>query len=114
MTELKIIVFCTIHDGQRDAFKKIAADCLESVKTKDRRTERYEWFFNEDESVCAVLERYPDSDALLEHIANLGDIFGDLLTTCDMRVDMYGKPSEALLKATEGIPVTVYDFFQGA
>jgi quinol monooxygenase YgiN len=114
MSELRMTVHCTIHDGKLDEFQQVAAACLKSVEDKDTRTLDYRWFFNEDKSVCAILERYPDSDSLLEHLANLGETFGKLLGICELSVEMYGEPSAALLEATSGVPVKVYRFFQGA
>jgi hypothetical protein len=38
-------------------------------------------YFNDDQSECIVLERYRDSEAAIEHAANLGDLFGAVLAT---------------------------------
>lgn len=114
MSELRMTVHCKVHEGKLEAFQQVAAACLKSVQDNDKRTLDYDWLFNDDRSVCVVLERYPDSDALLEHIANLGETFGELLGTCDLTIEMYGEPSARLLEATSGLPVKVYRFFQGA
>jgi quinol monooxygenase YgiN len=45
---------------------------MEIVRTKDTGTLQYEIYFNDDQSECIVLERYRDSEALIEHLANLG------------------------------------------
>ncbi len=113
MSELRLSIRCDIKDGRLEEFKRVAAACLESVQTKDTGTLQYEWFLNEDETKCVILERYDSSAALLEHIANLGETFGALLDTCEMRVDMLGTPSAELLQATESIPRRIYSFHQG-
>jgi quinol monooxygenase YgiN len=45
------------------------------VRTKDTGTLQYDIYFNDDQSECIVLERFRDSEALIEHAANLGDDF---------------------------------------
>jgi quinol monooxygenase YgiN len=37
-------------------------------------TLQYEIYFNDDQSECIVLERYRDSEALVEHAGHLGDL----------------------------------------
>lgn len=113
MSELRLSARCDVHEGKLDEFRAVAAACLESVKQKDTGTLQYEWFFDDDHERCVILERYRDSEALLEHVANLGETFGALLSTCDFRVDLFGDPSEELLEATRPIRKRIYRRFQG-
>jgi quinol monooxygenase YgiN len=114
MKELEVAALCKIHDGKLDAFKAAAAACLQSVREKDTGTLQYDWFFNENLTECVVRERYRDSEAVLEHIANMGDAFGALLGTCDLSLEVFGDPSAELAEATSALPTRVYSFFQGA
>lgn len=113
MSELRLSVRCDIHDGKLDAFRSLADACLQSVREKDTGTLQYEWFLNEDNTKCVILERYGNSDDLLQHIGNLGELFGALLETCVMKVDIFGNPSAELLEAASAIPIRVYTYFQG-
>ena len=113
MNEIQVTARLTIHEGKLDDFKAVAAACLQSVREKDTGTLQYDWFFNEDQTVCEVRERYRDSEAVLEHIGNLGETFGVLLGVSDMSLKVYGTPSPALLKASEGLDMTVYSYFDG-
>ncbi len=47
---------------------------MEIVRTKETGTLQYDIYFNDDQSECIVLERYRDSEALIEHAAHLGDL----------------------------------------
>ncbi len=114
LKELQVTARCKIHDGKLDAFRTVAEQCLRSVRQRDEGTMQYDWFFNEDHTECVVRERYRDSDALLEHIANLGETMGALLETCDLSVEVFGDPSAELVEATTSIPTRVYSYFQGA
>lgn len=111
MNELQITARLKIHDGKLAEFKAAADACVTSVRAKDSGTLQYDWFFNADETECAVRERYRDSEAVLEHIANLGDAFGTLLGTCDVALEIYGDPSPELVAAAEGLSVEIYKFF---
>ena len=44
------------------------------MRSKDTGTLQYEIYFNDDQSECIVLERYRDSEALVEHAGHLGDL----------------------------------------
>ena len=73
MSELQAIVRFKFHEGKLEEYKRLAAQCMEIVRTKDTGTLQYDTYFNDDQSECIVLERYRDSEALIEHLANLGD-----------------------------------------
>jgi quinol monooxygenase YgiN len=113
MSELRLSVRCDIHEGKLDDFRAVAAACMESVRTKDTGTLQYDWFLNDAGTKCVILERYGSSDALLEHIANLGEIFVALLATCELKADVFGNPSDELLAATAAIPTRIYRHYQG-
>jgi quinol monooxygenase YgiN len=112
MSELKVVVRLKVHDGKLDEFKAAAADCMKRVREKDSGTLQYEWHFAPDMTQCVVLERYRDSEAVLEHMSNIGDAVGALLQVSDLSLDVFGQPSPALMAASEGMDITVHDHFQ--
>ena len=112
MTEIHGIARQTIHAGKLDEFKRLQAKCLESVRTKDTGTLHYAVYFNNDETECIVHEHYRDSEALLEHIANLGDTMRAILETCAASGEILGTPSPALRKALEGTVVKIFTPYQ--
>ena len=105
---LQVTARFQINDGMLSDFKAVAARCLESVNTKDTGTLQYDWFLNEEGSECVVREHYRDSDAVFEHITNLGDTLGELLATADMALELYGTPNEALAGALGEMGAKVY------
>ena len=81
---------------------------LEIVRTKDAGTLQYDIFFNDDQSECVVLERYRDSEAAIEHAANLGDLFGAVLATVSVvHGEVLGEPSAELRAKLAGSEVPV-------
>ena len=113
MEELRLVVRIRIHSGQLEAFKEVAKKCLLRVREKDKGTLQYDWYFNKDYTECVVLERYKDSDAVLQHTANLGEALEELLSVSDYSIEVYGTPSAELLKAAESMDVSVYSYFLG-
>ena len=72
----------------------------------------FAWFFNADHTECVVRERYRDSEAVLEHVANLGETVEALLAVCDLEVEYFGAPTEELLTATAEFAPRVYSAYQ--
>jgi hypothetical protein len=69
------------HEGKLEEFKRLSAQAMEIVRTKDTGTLHYDTYFNDDQSESMVLERFRDSEALIEHAANLGDLTDAILAT---------------------------------
>jgi quinol monooxygenase YgiN len=112
MSALQGIARLKIHQGQLEQFKRVAVKCMESVRSRDSGTLQYDWFLSSDHSECLVYERFRDSAALLEHLANLGDTMDALLQICSISGEICGTPSAALTKALEGADVRVYSPYQ--
>ena len=78
MNNLQITARYQIHNGKLEEFKKIVLKCHSIVKEKDKDTLQYDWYFDESQTECVLRETYPDSKALLTHLANIGELFGKL------------------------------------
>jgi len=113
MKDIQVNARLKINPGKMEEFKKVANSCVEMVKQKDKGTIQYDWFYNHSTSECIVRERYVDSDAVLEHMANVGELLGGLVKLSTISLDLYGDPSENLKNALEGFDVTYYDFGVG-
>ena len=73
-TELQAIVRFRFHDGDVEEFKRLSVQCMEIVRTQDTGTLQYDTYFNDDETECIVIERFCDSDALIQHGENLAHL----------------------------------------
>ena len=97
MTELLGIARFKIHEGKLGEFKRLAAQAMEIVRTKEPGTLQYDTYFNDTQSECVVIERYRDSEAALEHAANLGDLSAAVLATVSVvHGEILGEPSAEL------------------
>jgi quinol monooxygenase YgiN len=86
-----------IHEGKLDEYKRLSAQAMEIVRTKDTGTLQYDTYFNDDKSECVVIERYRDSEAALEHAANLADVSAEVLAIVSVvHGELLGEPSAEL------------------
>jgi quinol monooxygenase YgiN len=94
VSELLGIARFRFHGGKVEEFKHLSAQAMEMARTRDTGALQYDIYFNDDQSECIVLERFRDSEALIEHAANLGDLFGAILATGSvLHGELLGEPS---------------------
>jgi hypothetical protein len=108
-TSLSAITRCAkLHDSTK---------CCTTTDDRGGRTDepgtlQYEIYFNDDESECIVLERYRDSDALIEHGANVADLMEPILATASVSGELLGAPSAALTAQMVDGPVRLLTLYQ--
>jgi quinol monooxygenase YgiN len=94
-------------------FKELAAEALK-LTADDPGVLQYDWFFNADESKCVVHETYVNSDAILNHVAMVGDLLGRLVDAGGgLELEIFGSLSPEVATATAAMNPTVHSFFQG-
>ena len=95
-TELQAIVRFRFHPGEVEVFKRLSAQCMEIVRTQDAGTLQYDTFFNDDETECIVIERFRDSEALIQHGENLAHLMDAITATGSVSGELLGDPSAEL------------------
>jgi quinol monooxygenase YgiN len=108
-TEIRGTARVVIKPGKLEEWKRLAAQCVEIVRTKDTGTLEYDHFLNADGTECFVHERYRDSAAGLAHMANIAHMVEPLSQVCTMTGEICGSPSPELRAALESAGVTIYE-----
>ena len=108
MSELQGIARCKFHEGGLEEFKRLAAEAMEIVRNKDSGTLQFEISFNDDQSECIVLERYRDSQALIEHAEHFGDLSEAIIRTGSFAGELIGEPSAELKTMLAGGPIRLF------
>jgi quinol monooxygenase YgiN len=108
VSELQGIVRFKFQDGKLEDFKRLSAQCMEIVQTKDTGTLQYDTYFNDDQSECIVLERFRDSDALIEHAEHIGDLMEAIVATGSVSGELLGEPSAELRANLVDSPVRLF------
>jgi quinol monooxygenase YgiN len=112
VSELLGIARFMFHEGKVDDFERLSEQCMEIVRTKDKGTLRYDISFNDDESEAIVIERHRDSEALIEHLAQLGDdLMAAMMATASVHGETLGEPSARLRAMMEGTSVRLFTPF---
>jgi quinol monooxygenase YgiN len=112
VSELQGIARFKFHPGELEEFKRLAAQCMEIVRTKDTGTLQYDIYFNDEQSECIVHERYRDSEALIEHAAHLGDLSTAIAATGSVSAALLGDPSEELRALMADSEVRLFTRYQ--
>jgi quinol monooxygenase YgiN len=99
------------HEGKFEAFKRLAAQAMEIVRTMDSGTLQYDIFLNNDQSECIVIERYQDSAAVMMHGSHIGDLVASMFATGSASSEMLGEPSGELRAMMAGGEVRVFTPF---
>ena len=111
MSELVGIARFGFQQGQVEEFKRLSALAMDIVRAKDTGTLQYDIFLNADETECMVVERYRDSQGLIDHIANLGDLLGQLMASGTVSGEVLGAVSPELEANLAGSGVRLFKPF---
>jgi quinol monooxygenase YgiN len=93
----------SVREGQLDAARNLMVEMVEAIRG-ETGTLGYEWFLSEDEAVCHIHERYPDSKAAMVHLGNFGANFADRFLKCfePTNLFVYGDPSDEVRAVLAG------------
>lgn len=112
MNTIRTVARASIHPGKLEEFTAIAEECLAATR-RDTGTQSYEWYLNADRTECVALEVYDDSNAVLAHVGNLGDLLGQLMAVSDLTLEIFGDPSPELRQVGASMGAKVYSYLQG-
>lgn len=113
MDQIQVNARFSIHPGGHERFVALADEMIAIVGEQDTGTLQYDWFFSASGDECVVRETYADSDAVLEHIAHVGEQLGAILEVADIELEVYGDPSAELVEASAALAPSVYSFHGG-
>src|SRR6266496_4533766 len=106
MSELLGIARFKFIEGKRDEYLRLAEQADALVAANEPGTLQYDLFLNDDQTECMIVERYQDSEAAIEHAANVGHLFADVLATVSLvHGELLGEPSAKLRAKMAGSDV---------
>ena len=95
-------------DGDLEELKRLSARCIEIVRSRDSGTLQFEIYLNDDESEAILLERYRDSEALIQHGKNLGDLGDAIVRTGWVAGELIGMPNKELEATIANSPIRIF------
>jgi quinol monooxygenase YgiN len=108
VSELVGIARFTFHPGKVEEFKRLSARCIEIVRDQDTGTLQYDVFLNERETEAVVVERYRDSQALIEHAEHVSDLVDPIVATASVTGELLGDASDELRANMSEGPVRLF------
>lgn len=85
-----------IRDGELEAFKACGAELLAVVRDSDPGTLRYDWFYDEAQLQCVVMDTYADTQGMFAHMRNAHDAHEKVLAHASMITEFLGElPADA-------------------
>ena len=112
MEKIHVIARFKIHDGQLDAFKAGADQCVATTSTEPGAM-LYDWFIDEENMACTVVETYEDSEATLAHAANINEDLGNMMQFGDFSGEVFGNASQELIDALAPMNIKPVPFYRG-
>jgi quinol monooxygenase YgiN len=87
-----------IRQGKLDELKKAVSELVEFVRSNEPRRIAYEVYFDQTGSRMTVVQVHPDSASMEYHMTVAGPTFRGSPSITLSTLDVYGEPSEELLK----------------
>ena len=112
MSDIRFIAECTkIKDIAK--FKEAVSEAVAASRGNHPGTKQYEYYIDEANLRCVVIETYASTDAIAGHVAKVGPIFPKLQALADISAEAFGDPDEKGLAMFKEFGVKVIPFFDG-
>lgn len=93
--QLKVLVELTIAGNKISEVRAMLPAIMEKVKHGEPGTSNYQWYINEDNAKCYVMEEYDNAEAWLAHLTNLEDLLPALFAIAPLtRWEVFGHMPE--------------------
>ena len=104
----------TLQEGQQESFKKQLDEVIPFIENSEPGALIYEFYFNEDNTKCYVLEQYYDSAAFMTHLVNVSTRLQELLKISSItRLEILGDLSPEAHAFAESLGAKFYNFHGG-
>lgn len=111
---IRAIAEQSISEGKTGEVKKLVTEIIKRVEANEPNMLSYEFFLSDDESKLYALETYKDSEAVMAHLGNVGDLLGPLFEIAPLtELRVYGNPSDEVRQATESFGPKIFEHWNG-
>ena len=103
-----------IAPGRFEDFRTLTGEMVSSALAEPRSL-CFERYFNDDEGIVHVYERYADSDAAVAHLRTFREEFSGRFEGMVQRKSfhVHGSPSDELKKLLDPLGAKYYEFLDG-
>ena len=112
MGKIHIIARFRIHNMHLAPFKEGANRCIALTKNEPGAIV-YDWFVDEENMLCTVVETYNDSEAVQAHVGNVNEELAKLMAISDFSAEVFGDASPELSVALKDMGIVPVSHFNG-
>jgi hypothetical protein len=113
MSTVKLVVELVVHGNQLADFKRIAREMHVIVQRDGPLTVESQWFFHKGDDKWYLTEVFPDSDAFLQHLANVALPLEQLLGLAAVsRFEVFGELSLAARATMAALEVNYFTLWE--
>jgi quinol monooxygenase YgiN len=95
MGHITLLAEIDIQPGRLPEFKAVVAEMVSAVQANEPGALRYDWYVSDDGTQDWNVEVFADSEAVVAHMANVGDLVPKLESVAAFRrVEVLGDLSE--------------------
>ena len=113
MKKIKANARFKIQQGKLEEFKEMVNQIIEVVRDNEKGTLAYNFFINEKRMECVAVETYENSDAVLIHGGNIGELLSNMMEISTLKLSFYGDVSDELRDALEPLGARFFPFYSG-
>ena len=111
---IRMVAEFTVKPENLALFKQLVGQLVDLVTRNEPGALSYEWFFNDDESVCTILEVYKDVPAVNAHMANVGATLNEIMAVAPMTLlKVFGAVPDEMKPTIASMGGTVHTPFTG-
>ncbi len=89
--QVKVLVELTIAGNKISEVRAMLPPIIEKVKHGEPGTGSYQWYINEEEARCYILEEFDDAGAWLVHLAHMEELLPALFAIAPLtRWEVFG------------------------
>jgi quinol monooxygenase YgiN len=98
--QIQVLVELTFAEGKVDEFKTQMPPIIEKVMANEPDMIGYQWYLNQDQNKCYIIEWLKNSEAWLTHVSNVEQMLPALFAIAPItRCEFFGNISEAVVEA---------------
>lgn len=112
--QVQYLVEFTIAEGKAEEFKSLIHSLIEKVKKNEPGVDSYQLFYNSGENKSYMLERFRNSEAVMAHLANIGNKLPEILELAPItRFEIFGNISEEVKEALKSVGADRFGYLDG-
>lgn len=111
---ITMLVTLDVGRGNAELFKQLSKELAEIVESNELLTIGYEWFLDDAEQTCLIVESYPNSESLLLHLDNVSAKLGPILEAAPLsQLLVLGSVSQKASEVLAGFGAEIIPLYVG-